>query len=194
MDKLRLNLMKLKMFITSYCPLYVMLIILNAKDYRIIYNIYEMKNRIDIKMTIFIGVLLLLIIISISSTLDILTTKWENKYIFNTFDKTGDSVISYMMTYIVPLLSDDFLTFQSITVNITLYVLIGIMYIRLNLIYFNPVWLVFGYSTYISDNGTIIISNLRYEVLNQNAANQFQASYIIDKIYLIRKKDNLQML
>ena len=189
MDSFRRVLMKLKMFITSYCPLYFLVMVLNVKNYRLIINPMDWKN-IDVKMTLFVSVLLVLILISISCTWDIVTTKWDNQYKFSSFDKTGDAVISYMMTYIVPLLSGDFLSFQNLVVNVTLYMLIAVMYVRLNLIYFNPLWLLLGYSTYSTNNGAMIISNISHEVLSQNVDKSLKASYLIDKIYLIRKKDN----
>lgn len=189
MNSFRLVLMKLKMFITSYCPLYFMVMVLNVKGYKFIWNPMDWE-MIDIKMTLFVGVLLVLIFISINCTWDLATTKWDYEYKFSSFDKTEDSVISYMMTYIVPLLSGDFLSFQNLVVNITLYMLIAIMYVRLNLIYFNPLWLLLGYTTYTTNNGAVIISNISHEVLNQNVDKSIRASYLIDKIYLIRKKDN----
>lgn len=179
--------MKIKMFITSYLPLYIILLILQGGDYQFTWVI----SKIDIKATICVVILSILIAISIICTMDMRSTEGNEKYKFSKIERTGDTVISYMMTYIVPLLSGDFLSFNGLTVNITLFLLIAIMYIKLDLVYFNPIWLILGYAVYETDKGSLIISNISYGRLKQNENIALISSYLVKGVYLIQKRDNI---
>lgn len=181
-----LMVMKIRMFISSYLPLYIMIIILNASDYRVTFKLGEM----DKKVTIAFLILAILIIISIICSFDLVTTKAEGIYNFNKIEKTGDAIISYIMTYIVPLLSDNFLSPKVLFVNVVLYLMVGVMYVRLNLVYFNPFWVLLGYSVYNDENGAVIITNIPYERIKQKE-NRLKGSFIVKDVYLVRKKDNL---
>lgn len=179
--------MKIRMFITSYLPLYSILLVLQFSDYKIVLAVSE----INIKATIYTIVLGVLIGISIFCTIDLQMTEGNEKYKFSKIERTGDTIISYMMTYIVPLLSGDFLSFAGLTVNITLFLLIAIMYVKLDLVYFNPTWLILGYAVYQTANGDLIISNMPYGRLKQNENVSLTSSYLVKGVYLIQKKDNL---
>ncbi|AWH83335.1 hypothetical protein C4141_07260 [Clostridioides difficile] len=95
-----------------------------------------------------------------------------------------------MMTYIVPILSTDFLSTKTMTINLILYSLIGLMYIKLNLIYLNPLWLLFGYSVYKSDNEVVIITNIPYGRLKTLRNTNLKSSYLGNDIYLIQRSEN----
>ncbi|MBA4699215.1 MAG: hypothetical protein H2212_07235 [Ruminococcus sp.] len=99
-----------------------------------------------------------------------------------------------MMTYIVPLLSEKFLSYNGFVINVTLFVLIGIMYVKLDLVYFNPTWIILGYAVYITNKGDLLISNIPYGALKQNSGNSLKSSYLVKGIYLIQKKDNVNKL
>ncbi|MBN7275521.1 hypothetical protein GNF18_10250 [Ligilactobacillus pobuzihii] len=65
------------------------------------------------------------------------------------YEPLGENVVSYVMTYIVPLTT---LTVQSkfsnFIGNIILFIIIMILYIRLDLTYLNPVLILCGYKIY----------------------------------------------
>lgn len=190
MNKTNLLAMKIKMFITSYFPLYMILLILQIKEYPITLN----TENIYIAATIFAAVLGIFVAISITSTVDLFITKGVEQYKYESIDRTGDTVISYMMTYIVPLLSEKFLSYNGFVINVTLFVLIGIMYVKLDLVYFNPTWIILGYAVYITNKGDLLISNIPYGALKQNSGNSLKSSYLVKGIYLIQKKDNVNKL
>lgn len=193
MNKLNNLVMKIKMFITSYFPLYFIMIVLNTNEYKLLsYN--EMNEYTDIKVTIFMCIMLFFIIVSIFCTMELCLTKGAEIHKFKDIEKTGDSIISYMMSYIIPLISDDFFSFKAIVINTTLFVTIGIMYVKLNLIYFNPLWLLCGYVVYNAADDFIIITNIDYTSLKQCEEEGLRSTFLANRIYLIRKKDNIQNL
>lgn len=186
MNELNLLIMKIKMFITSYCPLYFLLLFMQLDEYTITIK----KDEIVLLPTVFAVVLLFLIIISVVCTIDLTKTAGNERCKYTSIERPGDAPVSYMMTYIVPLLSENFLTYDGCLINITLFGLIAIMYIRLDLVYFNPTWLILGYGIYIIDNGNIVISNMPYGTLKQYTNISLSCSYIVKGVYLIQKRDN----
>ncbi|MPN23611.1 hypothetical protein SDC9_171003 [bioreactor metagenome] len=95
-----------------------------------------------------------------------------------------------MMTYIVPLLTTDTLSSEIVLINIFLFVLIGYMYIRLNLIYLNPLWSVFGYIMYKTDTDMIIITDVPYNSIKMLNNSMVKGTILAGNIYLIQKRDN----
>lgn len=188
MNRVNLFIMKLKMFITSYFPLYIILLVLQIQQYPLVLNL----NDIFIPATAFAVMLILLVSISIMSTVDLFRTRGNEQYKYESLERSGDAVISYVMTYIVPLLSETFLSYRGFVINATLFILIGAMYIKLDLIYFNPMWIILGYTVYLTSSGDWIISNIPYGILKQNMGNSLKSSYLVKGGYLIQKNDNLE--
>ncbi|MDU1112043.1 hypothetical protein [Clostridium perfringens] len=182
--------MRLKMFISSYFPLYAILLILYNDKFNSLCKIKDILKFKDVTISIFIISLIVLCLISIMTCIDLLTTKWSENHTITSIESTGDTIISYLMTYIVPILSIDPKDNKTLTVNILLYLLIGFMYIKLKVVYLNPLWLFCGYYIYKADNNSVIISNFSYGELRGLIGERLKSSLICDKIYLIRKKDN----
>lgn len=190
MNKFNYLTMRLRMFISSYFPLYSILLILYSNKFNSVQKIKQIISFEDNVTSIFITVLILLCIISIMTCIDLIKTKGNENHQFNNIENTGDTMISYMMTYIVPVLSIDISDTKTLIVNLILYVLIGFMYIKLSLIYLNPLWLFCGYYIYKSENDTVIISNISYGELRSLLGVRLKSSVLGNSIYLIRKKDN----
>lgn len=177
-------------FISSYLPLYILLMINNFnKDKNIAYWVAFV-------------ILLILVIISVLVLYCYLRGK-GNKIILTTdeqIDKLkSDSMINYLMAYIVPLAtinSDDFI--GSVITNSILFILIGIIYVKMNLVYLNPVLVLLGYVPYTSTKtGNIYIVNFDIDKLirrsragTENRIPTINATIIGNSILLIRKKDN----
>lgn len=68
------------------------------------------------------------------------------------------------------------------------FVLIGYIYLRLNLIYLNPLWAMFGYIIYRDANKEIVITNISREVLRHKE--KLKGYYISNDIFVAHKKDN----
>lgn len=177
-------------FISSYLPLYILLMINNFnKDKNIAYWVAFV-------------ILLILVIISVFVLYCYLRGK-GNKIDLTTdeqIDKLkSDSMINYLMAYIVPLAtinSDDFI--GSVITNSILFILIGIIYVKMNLVYLNPVLVLLGYVPYTSTKtGNIYIVNFDIDKLirrsragTENRIPTINATIIGNSILLIRKKDN----
>lgn len=181
--------MKIKMFVSSYFPLYVILLLLSYDNFTSRTKIEELIKFKDKSTSIYLIIIILLILASLWTVIDLKTTKGNENIILKDFEKMEEAMMVYFMTYVVPLLADDFLTVDTLIINISLFLLIGFMYIRSNLIYLNPLWLIFGYSIYKSNDNFIIISNLSYDELNARDGRSFKTTLVISKVYVVQKKD-----
>ncbi|MEY8441819.1 hypothetical protein AALA17_04060 [Lactobacillaceae bacterium 24-114] len=177
-------------FISSYLPLYILLMINNFnKDKNIAYWIA-------------FGMLIILVMISIIVLFCYLRGKGKKIPLASDeqIDKLkSDSMINYLMAYVVPLATisnDDFI--GSAITNSILFILIGIIYVKMNLVYLNPVLVLFGYVPYTSTKtGNIYIVNFDIDKLirksregSENQIPTINATIIGNSIMLIRKKDN----
>lgn len=190
MNKINYLIMKIKMFISSYFPLYIILLILNIDLYNSKLKMVKLLKFESVKESIFLIVLIILSLISLTSLCDLRKVEGNEDHTFNNISSSDDSIISYMMTYIIPLLSTDFLEPKTLFVNMILFLLIGFMYIRLNLIYLNPLWLIGGYIMYKAENEMIIITNISYSDMKSLEGERLKSRLLSGRIYLVRKQDN----
>jgi len=167
-----------------------MLLILKSDKYNTFDKVIELIELKNIKVLLFVSVLLILILISFISIYDVKKTKGNEYYYINKVERPDDTVISYMMTYIVPLLTTDTLSSEIVSINIFLFTLIGYMYIRLNLIYLNPLWSIWGYIMYKTDTDMIIITNIPYSRIKTLNNSRIKGTLLGGNIYLIQKRDN----
>ena len=149
MDKICNIMFRIIMFISSYFPLYIMILILYI-------------SKLSKGTIIFI---IVLICISIISLIIFKLGKGTREINFDDFENPDDAVLSYVMTYIIPLINNGDNLKEVYIVNILLFILIGYIYIRLNLIYLNPLWAMFGYVIYRNTNRDIIITNVSRHAL-----------------------------
>lgn len=182
--------MRILMFISSYFPLYIMLLILNVNRYNSVNKILGLIKGNNNRVFIFVITLIFLIILSFVSLYDLKRTSWDEYCDIGKIERPDDTVISYMMTYIIPLLTTDNLTNEIVIINIFLFILIGYLYIRLNLIYLNPLWSIFGYIMYKTDNDMILITNIPYSRIKSLNNNTAKGTLLGGNIYLIQKDDN----
>ena len=186
MTKKMRNLIKILMFISSYCPLYFMLLILHYSKYDSIEKLCRPKA------IIFVLVLCTCIIISLFSVAFLVVSSGRKPLSLNEIERPDDTIISYMMTYIIPILTTDMMNRGEILVNVILFLLIGYLYIRLNLIYLNPLWSMFGYLSYRINSDKILITNIGYADLKtfSSSKKELQGLFIANDIFLAKKKDN----
>ena len=172
MDKICNIMFRIIMFISSYFPLYIMILILYI-------------SKLSKGTIIFIVVL---ICISIISLIIFKLGKGTREINFDDFENPDDAVLSYVMTYIIPLINNGDNLKEVYIVNILLFILIGYIYIRLNLIYLNPLWAMFGYVIYRNTNRDIIITNVSRHALRHKKG--LKGYYISNDIFIAHKKDN----
>lgn len=182
-DKIYNIIIKIIMFISSYFPLYIMVTILYFSK---ILEDLSKKNLLTIS---FIVLMTVLIIISIMSIFLLKNGDATREKIINTLENPDDAVLSYIMTYMIPLIANGDNSKEIYIVNIFLFVLIGYIYLKLNLIYLNPLWAMFGYITYRDMNKEIIITNISREELRHKY--KLKGYYISNNVFVAHKKDNL---
>lgn len=182
-DKIMNIIIKIMMFISSYFPLYIMLIILYSK--KIKKEIYERS----IPWIIFAVFLALLILISISTLILLKSGSGRRKKDIVDLEKPDDTVLSYIMTYVIPLIANEDSSTEVYIVNILLFILIGYIYLRLNLIYLNPLWAIFGHIVYRDANKDMVITNLSREALKNKES--LYGYYLSNDIFVAHKKDNI---
>lgn len=148
---------KIGLYISSYLPLYPLLI---YKEYDKI-KIDVKKNNIGshIDEIIFLIVLIFFIVISFCCILKFLIGKsYKRISISKNLQSSGDNIISYIMSYLVPMLSIDVDDRSSLVINLVLFFIIGILYVKNDLVYLNPVLSLIGYNFYIDENGEVVLT------------------------------------
>ncbi|EOA7249786.1 hypothetical protein ACRE5Z_000161 [Enterococcus faecalis] len=195
---------KWRLFLSSYLPLYILIIIQNYSFFSsMLKNILIKLNGISgtIKEEppykwIFFGVIIFLNLISFCTIHRFVISKSNRKFnITGKYEKTGDSIISYIFTYLVPLLSMDINNGNSIIVNLLLFIFIGVLYVAQDLIYLNPILALLGFSFYINDE-KIIITKFSLEKLKEFEENGYKVkgnrlgSYIYVFREVISKEDS----
>ena len=195
---------KWRLFLSSYLPLYILIIIQNYSFFSsMLKNILIKLNSISgtIKeeppyQWIFFGVIIFLSLISFCTIHRFVISKSNRQFnITGKYEKTGDSIISYIFTYLVPLLSMDINNGNSIIINLLLFIFIGVLYVAQDLIYLNPILALLGFSFYINDE-KIIITKFSLEKLKEFEENGYKVkgnrlgSYIYVFREVISKEDS----
>ncbi|MGF3076202.1 hypothetical protein [Facklamia sp. P12955] len=177
-------LVKIMMFISSYFPLYIMLVILYFSKIK---TGIENKNVFWIVFTV---ALILMAVISLLSILLLKLGKGTRTVEIKELERPDDTVLSYIMTYIIPLIANDGSSKEVYIVNVLLFILIGYIYLRLNLVYLNPLWAMFGYIIYRGANKEIVVTNIPRESLrNKELLNGY---YLSNDIFIAHKKHNIE--
>lgn len=188
------------LFISSYAPLYIALLIQNysaiwietsgkvARHTQAIFAIGKVALK-PASLTFF-TVMLVLIAFSILFVILLVFHKpAAHSIIVSDIEPSRDTIISYIVTYILPLISLDINSAGSVGSNIFMFLLIGVLYVRLDLIYLNPILALFGYVPYFSGN-RVIISNIDYQNFRSHKYRKWKGTHVSSTILLIRSKDN----
>lgn len=163
-------LQKICLFISSFLPLYIMLIMKDA--YCLINQGIKKINCYSLLDICYLVVLTLLIIISVISILNFIFDKGNSTFnIDEKYEMQGDNIISYIMTYIVPLVSIGEKDVINMAQNIFLFIIIGIIYIQHNLLYLNPILSLFNYKFYKGEEDKIILTQFSKQELESARRN-----------------------
>ena len=160
---------KLVMFITSYIPLYIVLAI---EQFTQIYT------------------LLFLVFVSIISLVTLLLTIHTASRIAGFPDigikrihRSGEDAILYLLTYIIPLVSLQYNSFAANLAVLFIFLTIGYLYIKADLIYINPILNILGYNTYIGnteqDNNFHIKTEESVIIISKRKANAVYGNKMI---------------
>lgn len=187
---------KWRLFLSSYLPLYILIIV---KDYQFFWDMFCKINAIfdksksnivkfDIyQWSFFIGVIALLTVSIITILWFILVPSNQRYEIIGEFEKSGDSVISYIVTYVIPLLSMDIHNPNSVLINLLLFIFIGVLYVAQDLVYLNPILALLGYSFYINGKNIILtkFSTEKLKELQENGT-RIKGNRLGADIYIYR--------
>lgn len=178
--------MKLIMFISSYAPLYIMIFIRYYEYYN---DVLENVSYTKIMLLCF---LIIAMFVSVGSLCLLFKSNKCRNVEIKSIERPDDTIISYIMTYIIPLLSVDSDNVESmkatIIINFLLFLVIGYLYIRLNLIYLNPLWAIFGFFSYRFEEEKILITNIPYGRIKK--LKTIEGYYLLNNIFIAKKKDN----
>lgn len=197
---------KWRLFLSSYLPLYILIIIQNYNFFSsMLKNILIKFNSISgtikeepLYKWIFFVVIISLSLVSFCTIHRFVILKSNRQFsVTGKYEKTGDSIISYIFTYLVPLLSMDINNGNSIIINLLLFILIGVLYVAQDLIYLNPILALLGFNFYINDE-KIIITKFSLEKLKEfeENENKVKGNRLGSQIYVFREvisKENSHM-
>ncbi|GLZ63703.1 hypothetical protein [Bacillus amyloliquefaciens] len=148
-------------------------------------NILKFK---DFLPSIFSCILFFLIVFSFFSLVVIIKINLNEKKSFAGICKTEDNLLSYVVTYLVPILSIDITKANSLLVNLGLFSLLGFIYVKNSLVYLNPLFLFFKYNVFVTENNEVIISNYDIYELKHLEGQRLRTRVLSYKIYLVRKQ------
>lgn len=144
---------KWMIFLTSYIPLFILIIIKDLKNLTInSLKITFQGNKLFI--------LVLLILSTISSLITIILFKAEKceSLEIKEIEKVDESILEYFITYLIPLLEIELGNEVSILINILIFIIIGIYQVKGNKLYLNIILIFLGYSIYRCNSRYILIS------------------------------------
>jgi len=162
------------LFITSYVPLYLLLILVNLE----IKNWYDWKNFEILKQAfcnhLFFN--MTMIILSICSVIILIclnlfkSNEYVKCHVKDIKNNSGD-ILNYFITYLFPLLSMDINNSCSVIVNVLVFLIIGILYVKGDLLYLNPMLLLFRYE----------VVQIKDQIIITHKCNGELQKYIIEK-------------
>ena len=128
------NYIKWLLFLSSYVPLYLILLLFAWDSNRLIFYFL-------IGLTASTIIALLIVLTALNS--------FEKTFVkLKKVGPKNSEFISYIFTYILPFLSSNFSDVKYIIAMAGIFLLIGFMYVRSNLIYTNPLLNLLGYDLY----------------------------------------------
>lgn len=185
------KIVQILLFIISYSPLYLILFFQNLNDD---FYIKDTKEFIGIKEVLKLNStslsFLALIIVSISLYFlffNIVLKSSAEKYTIKETKSNSVEHLSYLATYILPFVGLKFDSWQSILATISLFYVLGHIYIKTNMILTNPTLTFFGYaiSTVIDSNDkTKLIIHKKGMIKNK----ELDFVPLVENIYILKLK------
>lgn len=157
-------LFKFWFYISSFLPLYLLLIIQNLSIrgeqgeflFKVVFwkQFYDSVPHLLFWSSTFFAIILSVIFIIFFKVCWLDQEGNSGKIIDESLGR-GDT-LGYIVTYIVPLLSMDIGSIRSLVINFILFLIIGIFYIKDNQLFMNPIFNFMGYRVLMSDDNVYI--------------------------------------
>lgn len=178
------------LFISSYFPLYIFIVVIK---YESILNSFFIEDGYLSKLLFFILVFLIIISICVACVIKFTNISSNQRRIISV-ERDSDSIISYIFTYIIPIMSafnDTSVSYSFILVNLLLFLMVWYLYIKLSILYLNPLLAAIGYIPYRVNDGIILTDMTYNELLEFKRLNiNIQGESIVSGIFLAKRKDN----
>lgn len=165
-------------FLSSYIPLYILLIVKDF-DFSDLWKNLTASNMVLLGLSVFSGLFIFLL----------LSSKDAETISINKINAKREEVLSYYITYLIPLLTFEPGKINSIIVTVIVFFTIGVLYTVNGLLHWNPTLSMVRYKLYSVDDRAILLSkksevDLARAVL---AKDQIIAKQIIPGIYVEKK-------
>lgn len=172
---------RIGLFLSSYTPVAIMIFLNDIKEFSL-----EQVGITLHKNTVFWSVLTGIFVVSLLMLVLWLIRMDRNAgnqiKLYEIYDiKSNDGeVLSYFVTFVIPILSLKVDSAPSIVMNVMIIALVGIYFVQNNVLHFNPLLLLAGYHIYSDSADHIIISRCdKYTIKNKGLkADQFGSSNI----------------
>ncbi len=122
----------------------------------------------------------------IFSSLEKIGGKFEKKD--GRIENTGKAILQYFLTYVIPFLTVEILDWQDLTTYGIIFFIIGILYVKSDLIYLNPTLLLLRYKIY-----KVVINEREIIVISKNDNNKVLTNPIVEigsGVYFERTRKN----
>lgn len=179
---------KWSLFISSYTPLFLILFVKNLTIPNKI-NLDYIKQLDSKTLVIFLSVLIIFIIVILSNLLlyffFIKVKKISSQNIsLDHIENKNTETLTYMGTYLIPFIGVEFKSIQDIISNIFLFSVIGLLYIKSNLILVNPLLSILGFNIYLcksNDSSELILITKKLHII----PGIYSAKNITNNIYFL---------
>ena len=142
------NNVRILLFLTSYFPLFVIIMIRHYQQIEVFYVL--------IPVMVISSVALYRIFWSLNKIAGMqISSKGK-------IENGGSYVLQYFLTYVIPFVTIEVLDWQSLATYGIIFFVIGVIYVKSDLIYLNPTLLLFGYKIYkvtTTDDEIVVITN-----------------------------------
>lgn len=149
------NNIRILLFLTSYFPLFGIIMILHYQTIEVFY--------------ILIPVIIISSIALIKVVLDLNKVVGKPINSKHKIENNGKDVLQYFLTYVIPFLALETLGWQNLAVYGIIFFIIGIIYVKSDLICLNPTLLLLGYNIYkvtTDDQEIVVITRNKKNVIN----------------------------
>lgn len=182
------KLYKWLLFISSYAPLYLLLAI-NNYDFNIT-PVKYIRGVIgnDQKVVFWIVIIILFVISFVSMGYFKFISQNESRKIQG-LKPINENILSYLITYVIPLTAMDINSLNSLVVNALLFLIIGIVYVKSDLVYLNILLILLGFRVYNDTSDNVIITNFKKDELTVsiNRDESLLCRKVVRGVYLVRR-------
>lgn len=176
------------LFISSYAPLYLLLAI-NNYDFKLTPVAYfKTVLSSDPKLYFWIVIVTLFIVSFVAVGYFKLISLNDSRSLIG-LKPMNESVLSYLITYVIPLTAMNVSSTNSLVVNGLLFMIIGIVYVNSDLLYLNILLILFGYRVYNDPSNNVIITNYSKDELTtyMNTGEWVLCRKVVKGVYLVRR-------